>query len=140
MVDWANGIETRNYGIKRQTDSRNLLDLLCIILTVLIAAGILMFYSWMHSRLVDFGYEEQKFQAYEESLLRDQQSLILEEQTLKDPERIDAVARSLGMTRLHPNQMISPQPYNVELGNPPTLVLAEAAKASSEPPKPTASN
>ena len=141
MVDWADGFEISNLGIRRRTDSRVLLDLLCIVATVLIAAAVLIFYSWTHNRLVEIGYEEQKLQAQEESLLRDQRVLAVEEETLKDPERVDAVALGrLGMVRLHANQLIPPQAYDVELGGPSRVILAAAAPPSSEPPKASASN
>jgi len=110
MMDWAGDIEARNYGIKRRTDRRNLVDLLRIIGSLLMVAGVLLFYAWVRSNIVDIGYEEQSLQAAEKSALRTQANYILEEQTLKNPQRIDGIARlELGMVLARTNQLVAPQ-------------------------------
>jgi cell division protein FtsL len=94
-------------------------------------AGALLFYSWVRSQIVNTGYESQHLFAEEESLMRTQKSLILEEETLRNPERIDAIARNeLKMTPLHPNQLILPQ-QDVERGASNVVAMAgsEAANA-----------
>jgi cell division protein FtsL len=115
MMDWAEDIESRNYGIKRRTDRRNLADLLRIIGSLLMVGCVLLFYAWVRSQIVDIGYEEQRLQIQEKAALRDQANLILEEQTLKNPERIDGIARNeLGMVRLNTNQLVAPQTQDAQ--------------------------
>ena len=110
MTDWADGIETRNYGIKNEIDVHMLSELMRIIVALAMVAGALLFYSWIRNQIVNTGYESQNLFAVEESLLRTQKRLILEEETLRNPERIDIIARDeLGMTPLHPSQLILPQ-------------------------------
>jgi cell division protein FtsL len=131
MVDWAGGIEARNYSIKHETDMRNLAELLWIILSLVMVAAVLLFYIWVRSHIVNTGYESQNLQSLEESLRRTQNSLILEEETLKNPERIDMVARNeLGMIPLRPNQLIAPQTQDVA---PSALAMANPRFSSSEP-------
>ena len=75
-----------------------------------LVAGALLFYSWVRNQIVHTGYENQSLFAAEESLLRVQERLALEEETLCHPERIDIIARNdLGMAPLHPSQLILPQ-------------------------------
>jgi cell division protein FtsL len=110
MMDWAGDIEAKNYGIKRRTDRRNLVDLLRIVGPLLMVAGVLLFYAWVRSQAVDIGYEEQSLQAAEKAALRTQANYILEEQTLKNPQRIDGIARiELGMVLARTNQLVAPQ-------------------------------
>ena len=107
MTDWADGIETRNYGIKRKVDGGMFSDLVRSILSLALVAGALVFCSWIRHQIISTGYESQNLFAEEESLLRIQKSLILEEETLRSPERIDIIARNdLGMTPLRPAQLI----------------------------------
>ena len=49
-------------------------------------AAALLFYSWVRSQIVNTGYESQSLFAVKESLLRTQTQLILEEDTLRNPE------------------------------------------------------
>jgi cell division protein FtsL len=127
MTDWAEGIETRNYGIKCVIDARILSELVRTIVCLAMVAGALLFYSWVRGQIVNTGYESQKLFAVEESLLRTQKKLILEEETLRNPERIDSIARNnLGMTPLHPNQLIVPRVQDIERGLSNSMALASS--------------
>ncbi len=140
-MDWAGKVESRNYGIKRQTDQHILCDLLTITASVVLLAGALGFYAWASCGIVDLGYQEQSLNAQEEELLRVQKNLILEEQTLKNPERIDSIAQNeLGMVRMRANQLVSPALQDLEIGSQTSLALAAAPSASPNSGKPSASN
>lgn len=141
MTDLAGSIETRNYGIKRRTDRRNLFDLLCITLSIAAMAGVLFGYIWVRIQIVNVGYESQRLQATEDALLRIQKNLVLEEETLKDPGRIDILARNeLGMMPLRPYQVI-PVGFRVEEpGTPIALAMASSSRRSSGPGKSPANN
>jgi cell division protein FtsL len=131
MTDWAEGIETRNYGIKNELDAGMLSELMRVIIVLVIVAGALLFCSWVRSRIVNTGYESQRLFAEEESLLRTQKSLILEEETLRNPERIDAIARSeLKMTRLRPSQLIPQQIHDLERSVPNAMAMADLEAAN----------
>jgi len=132
MIDWANSAEERNYGVKRETDLRNLLDLLWILVTLLVLGGVFVFHSWERSTIVRMGYENQRLQEAEQDLLRREKLLLLEVETLKDPERIDSIARDvLGMTPLQARQILPParpDPAKAAEGS-----LAMVAKDTSPP-------
>ena len=131
MTDWADGIEIRNYGIKSGIDAGMLSELLRTILALAIVAGALLFDSWVRSQIVSTGYESQKLFAVEESLLRTQKGLILEEETLRNPERIDIIARNdLGMTPLRPNQLVLPQFDDMERGASSVMAMAGSEGAN----------
>jgi cell division protein FtsL len=141
MMDWAGGTEARNYAIRRKADSRNLSDMLWMMVSLVAIAGILVFYSWVRSRIVDFGYQGQSLQIQEAELLRAQKSLALEQETLKNPERIDLIARNeLGMLPLRPSQVIAPLFQDVEFRGATTLAMASAPRSSAEPRRSPATN
>jgi cell division protein FtsL len=139
MIDWADGIETRNYGIKFVTDSRLLSEWLRATLSFAMVAGAFLFYSWSRGQIVATGYENQKLFALEESLQQIEKSLILEEESLSSPERIDTIARNeLGMVPLNPKQLILPQRRDVESSS--SNIMAIADSKTSDYKKPAASN
>ena len=141
MMDLAGGIEARNYGIKRRTDRRNLADLLTITLSVLLIGGVLLFYAWTRSQIVDMGYEEQSLEAQERNILRLQNNLILEEETLKNPARIDSIARNdLGMVLVRTNQLVAPQLQDAQASGATDIAMANPAPAAVEPQKNPATN
>jgi cell division protein FtsL len=141
MVDWANRIEARNYNVRRETDSRNMKELLKIILSLAMVASMLIYYSWVRSHFISVGYESQNLKTIEETLLRTQQSLILEEETLTNPERIDRIARNeLSLVPMRPNQLISPQVQDVELSSAGVLAMADLSRSTGGLRKPSTSN
>ena len=141
MMDWAGGIEARNYGIRRRTDRRNLADLLTITFSVLLIGGVLLLYAWTRSRIVDMGYEEQSLEAQERNILRLQNNLILEEETLKNPARIDSIARNdLGMVLVRTNQLVAPQLQDAQTPGATDIAMANPAPAAVETRKNPAIN
>lgn len=127
MTDWADGIETRNYGIKCKVETGMLMDLMRIMAVFSLVAGALLFYSWTRSRIISTGYEIQNLFVQEESLLRTQNTLILEEETLRNPQRIDAIARDkLGMAPLRANQLIPQNPWDVRRSMPDEIAMADS--------------
>jgi cell division protein FtsL len=127
MKDYADGIETRNYGIKCVIDARILSELVRTIVCLAMIAGALLFYSWVRNQIINTGYESQQLLGLEKSLLRVQGKLIAEEANLRDPKRIDLIARDhLGMTPLNPNQLVMQPLQNLEAGASDKLALAGA--------------
>lgn len=131
MTDWADGIETRNYGIKNELDVHMLSELMRIVAALAVVAGALLFYSWIRSQIVNTGYESQRLFAEEESLLRTNQGLVLEKETLKNPERIDTIARNdLGMMPLHPYQIILPKGRDAGSSSSDQIAMTDVEPAS----------
>ncbi|MBN1568772.1 MAG: cell division protein FtsL [Acidobacteria bacterium] len=107
MVDLAAGTEVRNYGLKRTPDPKILQESLILILPLAVIAAALAFSIWIRSEIIYSGYQKQDLKAQEEELLRSHQQLVVEEQILKDPRWLDAVAgNSLGMIIVRPDQII----------------------------------
>jgi cell division protein FtsL len=140
VTDWSAGVETRNYKIPRRTDSRNLADLLVSMLCVLMIACALIGYLWIRNRIMNMGYAVEQVKETERSLTRIQNSLILEEETLKCPERIDFIARNeLAMEPLGPYQRITLRFSETGSDRPTSLALANAGPRGAQPRRPSAS-
>ena len=127
MTDWADGIETRNYGIKSELDGSMLSELMRTIIPLAMIACALLFYSWVRSQIVNTGYESQRLSGVEVAQSRLQKSLMLEEATLTSPEKIDTIARGqLGMNVVRPSQFILPQQQDMEPGLVNSMAMADS--------------
>ncbi|WP_446744080.1 cell division protein FtsL [Silvibacterium acidisoli] len=85
--------------------------------------GLIMMYGWQHLSGIEYGYriesEKQSLQQLEEQ----NRQLRLTEAQLGDPERIDQMARQLGLAAPRPGQVVRPD----GAADPNAPVLAEAA-------------
>ena len=107
-MDWAPGIERRNYGIRNRSGI-GLRELLWAFFLLAPVAGALIFQLWVRSQIIKTGYEIQELSRLEESLTRTHEKLIVKEEALQSPERIDRIARGrLGMEPLRPEQVLAP--------------------------------
>jgi len=137
MVDLAVGIEAKNYGLKRTPDPKILQESLLLILPLAIIAGALSFHIWTRSETIHVGYQTQEFKLQEEELVRSREQLIVEEQTLKDPQWLDAVAdKYLGMVVVRPDQIIPAPIRNWDASNSKNtlivnLIQPDATKKAS---------
>ncbi len=140
MTDWADEMAFRNNAIRRAMDTRNLLDLLLITLSIGLLAGVLVLHSWVRTRIISVGYEIQKLSIEEESLLKAEAGLSLEEETLKAMGRIEEIARNeLGMQRLQASQLTIPVPRDVETASSATFAMAKQPKSEDESRRPSSS-
>jgi len=67
---------------------------------------LVMGYAWQHFRAIEYGYRIESLRAQRDGLVGMNQALRLEEASLRDPERIDAMARKLGMQAPDPGQVV----------------------------------
>jgi cell division protein FtsL len=73
----------------------------CVILFVLALA-----YMWQHYSAIEYGYQIQAQKSERDRLQEVNRTLRLEEASLRDPQRIDALARGMGMVEPQPGQVI----------------------------------
>ena len=79
--------------------------------TVVLALFMLtMFYAWQHFRSIQYGYEIEAQKAERDRLVEMNRTLKLEQAALRDPGRIDVLARRMGLESPRPGQVISLDP------------------------------
>lgn len=64
-----------------------------------------MFYAWQHFRSIEYGYQIEAQKAEHDRLVELNRTLKLEEASLRDPGRIDVLARQMGLESPHPGQV-----------------------------------
>jgi cell division protein FtsL len=65
-----------------------------------------MAYAFQHFKAIEYGYKVESLKAKRESLAELNRALSLEEASLRNPERIDRMARQLGLQSPEAGQII----------------------------------
>jgi cell division protein FtsL len=67
---------------------------------------LVMGYALQHFRAIEYGYKIETLRSQRDGLTEMTRALRLEEASLRDPERIDVMARKLGMQSPQPGQVV----------------------------------
>lgn len=82
---------------------------------------VMMFYAWQHFSSIEYGYRIEAQKAERERLVEVNRTLTLEAASLRDPGRIDALARKMGLESTQPGQVIR---LNAEEAGAPIVAQA----------------
>lgn len=85
-----------------------------------------MVYVWQHFSAIEVGYRVESAKAQVEKVREENRQLRLNEAQLSDPERIDKIARELGLDVPQPGQVVRP---NAMDANAPVLAQANVSPA-----------
>jgi cell division protein FtsL len=91
-------------------------------ITVLLV--LMMGYVWQHFSAIEYGYRIEALRSQRENLIETNRALRLEEASLRDPERIDTLARQMGLQAPQAGQLVRLEPADNEPAGP---VLARAS-------------
>lgn len=67
---------------------------------------LVLFYAWQHFSAVQYGYKIEAQKAMRDQLVEQNRTLKLEQAGLRDPGRIDALARQMGLESPQPGQVV----------------------------------
>src|SRR5215467_6958546 len=100
--------------------------------TALACLFLLVFtYAWQHFKAIEYGYQIESAKRELSGLTDMNRALRLEDASLRDPERIDLLARRMGLVPPEPGQVIrmegnSPEAQGpVMASNAPVMVVAQ---------------
>ncbi len=88
---------------------------------------LVMVYAWQHFSAIEYGYRIEALKAQRDTLAETSRELRLELASLKDPERIDAMARGMGLQTPQVGQVMLMDPSDQDRGGP---IIARAADVS----------
>jgi cell division protein FtsL len=99
--------------------------------TALACLFLLVFtYAWQHFRAIEYGYQIESAKRQLNNLTEMNRALRLEDASLRDPERIDVIARRMGLVPPEPGQVIRMDNAAVDSNAP---VMASAALGTVPP-------
>jgi cell division protein FtsL len=95
--------------------------------TALVCLFLLVFtYAWQHFRAIEYGYQIESAKRELNNLTEMNRALRLEDASLRDPERIDVIARRMGLVPPQPGQVIRMDSAS-EDANRPVMASVEPA-------------
>jgi cell division protein FtsL len=86
-----------------------------------------MAYAFQHFKAIEYGYKIEALKSQRSSLLEMNRALRLEDASLRDPERIDRMARELGLQSPQAGQVIR---MDTAMPEPSTSVVASLTPVS----------
>ena len=90
---------------------------------------LVMFYAWQHFSAIEYGYRNEAAKSQRDSLVETNRALRLEEASLRDPQRIDALARQMGLQTPLAGQVVRIEPSAKDPGVP-VMARADVAVVS----------
>jgi cell division protein FtsL len=96
----------------------------CIALSCLFL--LVMTYAWQHFKAIEYGYKIEALKSERDGMVEMNRALRLEDASLRDPERIDKIARKLGLQSPQAGQIV-PLDGDRDSGGP---VMASASPIS----------
>jgi len=111
-----------NSRLVRVSDPRRRREIRMFSASVAALFLVMMFYAWQHFSSIEYGYRIEAQRAERERLVEVNRTLKLEAASLRDPGRIDALARQMGLESPQPGQVIRLNPEDT--GAP---VIAQAS-------------
>src|ERR1700691_3446270 len=75
-------------------------------------------YAWQHFRAIEYGYQIESAKRELSNLTEMNRALRLEDASLRDPERIDVMARQIGLVPPEPGQVIRMDSASAEASAP----------------------
>jgi hypothetical protein len=88
-------------------------------------------YAWQHFKAIEYGYQIESAKREFASMTEMNRALRLEDASLRDPERIDLLARRMGLVPPEPGQVIRLEGSSAEsqgpvmASNAPVMVVAQ---------------
>ena len=67
---------------------------------------LVMTFAWQHFKAIEYGYKIQSLRIQRDGLIEENHALQLEESSLRDPQRIDGLARQMGLQSPQAGQVI----------------------------------
>src|SRR5258708_9667915 len=101
--------------------------------TALACLFLLVFtYAWQHFRVIEYGYLIESSKRELNNLTEMNRALHLEDASLRDPERIDVMARRMGLVPPEPGQVMRMDSAAAE-SNTPVMASVEPAIIMTDP-------
>lgn len=95
-----------NSRVVKISDPRRRREIRMFSLSLAAVFVLLMFYTWQHFRSIEYGYRIEAQKSERDRLAEVNRELKLQEASLRDPGRIDPLARQMGFAAPQPQQVI----------------------------------
>ena len=112
-----------NSRLVRVSDPRRKREMMMFAAALAVLFSLIMVYAWQHFRAIEYGYKIESLHSQRDGLVELNRALRVEQATLRDPERIDLLARRMGLAAPQAGQVMR-MDADTDSGAP---VLAQAS-------------
>jgi len=91
---------------------------------------LVMTFAWQHFKAIEYGYKIESLRIERNSLVEENHALQLQESSLRDPQRIDVLARQMGLQSPHAGQIVRMDATTLEPAQPVMASIAPVAVIS----------
>ena len=95
-----------NSRLVKVNDPRRTREMAMFFVSTVLLFVLVMVYAWQHFSVIEYGYRVEQLRAQRDGMLEMNRALRLEEASLRDPERIDRLARAMGLAAPQAGQVI----------------------------------
>jgi cell division protein FtsL len=113
-----------NTRLVKVADPQRAREMRMFVIALACLCALVLSYGWQHYSAIEYGYKIAALRNQHDSLLEMNRALRLEEASLRDPERIDTLARRMGLQSPPAGQVLRLDAAPADAGGP---VLASAA-------------
>jgi cell division protein FtsL len=92
---------------------------------------LVMTYAWQHFKAIEYGYKVETLKMQRDGLAEMNRALRLEEASLRDPHRIDQIARNMGLQSPQAGQVIRLDSASQDSGVPEMASMAPVSVVSA---------
>ena len=107
-----------NSRLVKVADPERKREMLLLTVAVVALFVLVIGYAWQHFSAIEYGYRIETLRAQRDSLTELNRALRLEEASLRDPERIDALAQQMGLVAPQAGQVIRMDSSDRDPGGP----------------------
>ncbi|HEX6466146.1 MAG TPA: cell division protein FtsL [Terriglobales bacterium] len=115
-----------NSRLVRVADVNRSREIAMFAVSVCLLFVLTLVYAWQHFSAVEYGYRIEAQRVQRDSLVEENRALHLEEASLRDPERIDMLARKMGLQAPQAGQVM----HMEGTAEPSGPVMAKASEIS----------
>jgi cell division protein FtsL len=112
-----------NSRVLKVSDPKRRREMMTFGITLAMLFLLVMVYLWQHFSAIEYGYKIEQLKSERDTIAESNRALSLEEASLKDPARIDRLARELGMQHPIDGQW---QPMDTATSDAAAPVMAKA--------------
>jgi cell division protein FtsL len=112
-----------NSRVAKVTDPKRRREMIWFGIALSVLFLCVMAYLWQHFSAIEYGYRIEQLMTQRNNITEANRELSLEEASLKDPARIDRLAKQIGMQAPAGGQV---QPMDTAIADPSTPVMAQA--------------
>jgi len=117
-----------NSRLVKVSDPQRTREMGMFLATTVLLFLLVMVYAWQHFSAIEYGYRIEQQRLQRDNLVELSRALRLEEASLRDPQRIDMLARQMGLAAPQAGQVVRLDLHDSDPGAPVMARVSDAVR------------